>query len=99
MECAARLVNYLIDEAIDISKGANSIISMLHHFFEVYGFGEENVHLHVDNCGGQNKNNAMVGYLLWHVLTGLHKNVTVLHDHRTHQVLPRLVLRLDEEKV
>ena len=50
---------------------------MLHHFFGIHGLGEENVHLYMDNCGGQNKNNAMVGYLLWHVLTGLHKNITL----------------------
>ena len=28
--------------------------------------------LHADNCGGQNKNNVMVGYLLWRVLTEHH---------------------------
>ena len=69
--------NYLIDESVDIGKGANVIISMLHHFFEVHGLGEQDVNLHANNCGGQNKNNAMVGYLLWHVLTGLHMNITL----------------------
>ena len=95
-EAIPRQVNYLIDKAIDIGKGANSIISMLHHFLEVHGLGKENVHLHADNCGGQNKNNTMVGYLMWHVLSGLHKNVTLSFMITGHQVLPRLVL---QEKV
>ena len=76
-EAIPRQVNYLIDESVDTGKGANAIISMLHHFFEVHGLGEQDVHLHADNCGGQNKNNAMVGYLLWCVLTGLHQNITL----------------------
>ena len=50
---------------------------MLHYFFQVHGLGEKDVHLHADNCGGQNKNNIMVGYLLWRVLTGLHNNITL----------------------
>ena len=45
-EALPRQVNYLIDEAVDVGKGANAIVSMLHHFFEVHGLGEENVHLH-----------------------------------------------------
>ena len=73
-EAIPRQVNYLIDEAVDVGKGANAIVSMLHHFFEVHGLGEQEVHLHADNCGGQNKN-TMVGYLLWRVLTGLHNTI------------------------
>ena len=60
-----------------MGKGANAVVSMLHHFFEAHGLGEKDVHLHADNCGGQNKNNIMVGYLLWRVLTGLHNNITL----------------------
>ena len=76
-EAIPRQINYLIDEAVDCGKGANSIVSMLHHFFEVHGLGERNVHLHADNCGGQNKNNIMAGYLLWRCLVGLHENITL----------------------
>ena len=47
--------NYLIDEAESIGKGANSIISYLHHFLETHGIGETNLHLQADNCIGQNK--------------------------------------------
>lgn len=50
---------------------------MLHHFFEHHGFGETEVHLHADNCSGQNKNRYMMQYLLWRVLTGLHKEVMI----------------------
>ena len=59
-EALPRQVNYLIDEAVDIGKGANTVVSMLHHYFETHGLGEEHVHLHADNCVGQNKNNTMI---------------------------------------
>ena len=58
-----------------MGKGANTIISMLHHFFEHHAFGETKVHLHADNCTGQNKNRFMVYYLMWRVMTGLHKEI------------------------
>ncbi|XP_035246446.1 uncharacterized protein LOC118212563 [Anguilla anguilla] len=57
-------------------KGANCVVSLLHYFFEHYGMGEEDVHLHADNCSGQNKNSTMMWYLMWRVLTGRHKNIT-----------------------
>jgi len=74
-ESIPRHINYLIDEAVDIGKGANAIVSMLHHFFEHHGLGEQTVHLHADNCGGQNKNSTMVQYLLHRVMTGLHNEI------------------------
>ena len=58
-------------------KGANNIISKLHYFLSVYEFEEEDVYLHADNCTGQNKINAMVHYLAWRVMTGLHRNITL----------------------
>ena len=60
-----------------MGKGANSIISMLHHFFEAHGIGETSVHLHADNCAGQNKNRFMMYYLMWRVHTGLHEEVKI----------------------
>ena len=68
---------YLIDEAFNVGKGANSIISMLHHFFEAHRIGEKSVHLHADNCGGQNKNRFMMYYLMWQVRTGLHEEIII----------------------
>ena len=53
-------VNYLIDEAVSCGKGANCVISLLHHFFKPFGVGEKHVHLHADNCSGQNKNNFVM---------------------------------------
>ena len=59
-EGVPRQVNYLIDEASDVGKGANTVISLLHHFLEHHGLGEINIGLHADNCVGQNKNNAVL---------------------------------------
>ena len=49
-------INYLNDEAVNVRKGANVIISLVHHIFATYGLGENVAHLHADNCSGQNKN-------------------------------------------
>lgn len=76
-EAIPRQINYLIDEAVDMGKGSNTIVSMLHHFFVNHGLGEKIVHLHADNCGGQNKNCTMVQYLLWRVMTGQHDEITL----------------------
>lgn len=62
-------VNYLIDEGESIGKGANSIISYLHHYLDVYGVGEQHLQLQADNCVGQNKNNPMIQYLAWRCYT------------------------------
>ena len=70
-------MTYLIDEAYNVGKGANSIISMIHHFFATHGLGETSVHLHADNCCGQNKNRYMMSYLMWRVITGLHREITI----------------------
>lgn len=53
-------MNYLIDEAQDVGKGADATISLFHHFLCTHGLQEETV----NNCVGQNKNNATVHYLL-----------------------------------
>ena len=50
-------MNYLIDEGIMAGKGANTVISLLHHHFTVHGLEESCVHLDANNCIGQNKNN------------------------------------------
>ena len=63
-------VLYLIDEAENPGKGADCVISSVHHYLENYAEGEKCVYLHADNCIGQNKNNATIQNLLWRVLTG-----------------------------
>ncbi len=72
-----RQVNYLTDESADSGKGANAVVSQLHHFFETHGLGESEVFLHADNCVGQNKNNCMLQYLTWRILTGRHTKITI----------------------
>ena len=71
-EAIPRQVNYLIDEASDAGKGANATISYVHHYFEHHGLGETSVHLHADNCSGQNKNNYFIWYLAWRTILQLH---------------------------
>lgn len=68
---------FLLDEATDTGKGANTVVSFLDFFFNNFGLKEEMCHLHADNCVGQNKNNTMLQYLLWRVMTGRHKKITL----------------------
>lgn len=72
-----RQYNYLIDEEHFPEKNANTVISLLDHFFNHYGLGEKWVHLTADNCVGQNKNNALIQYLMYRVLTGLHDKINL----------------------
>ena len=44
-----RQVNFLIDEAASTGKGANATISYVHYYFENYGLGETDAHLHAGN--------------------------------------------------
>ena len=69
---SSKQVNYLIDEAENRGKGADCVISLLHHFFEAHGKEEKHVHLHADNFTAQNKNNATIQYLMWRVMTQRH---------------------------
>ena len=71
----SRQVIYLIDEAENPGKGADCVISLLHHYFEHHGAGEKSMYLHADNCVGQNKNSATVQYLVWRVMTGRHESI------------------------
>ena len=70
-------VNFVVDEGHSTGKGSNSVISYLHYFFKCYGLGETSVHLHCNNCSGQNKYKFMLWYLAWRVATGLHTSITL----------------------
>lgn len=74
-EAVPRQINYLIDEGDFPGKTSNTVISLLHHFFDHYGHGETTAYLTADNCVAQNKNNAMIQYLMYRVLTGLHDRI------------------------
>jgi hypothetical protein len=74
-EAIPQQVNFLIDEASATGKGANATISYVHYYLENYGLGETDVHLHADNCSGQNKNNYFIWYLVWRILMDLHHNI------------------------
>ena len=68
-------INYLIDEASDTGKGANTAVSLLHHFLAHHALGEVHLHLHADNCAWQN--NTFLQYCAWRVMSGLHQSVTM----------------------
>ena len=68
-------MNYLIDEAEVIGKGANATISLLRHYLEVHGMKVSHLLLHADNCIGQNKNNAFIHYMMWRVATGRNQSI------------------------
>ena len=65
-------MNYLIDEADFVGKGADAVLSLLHHYLssEQYA-GCREVLIQTDNCVGQNKNNAHVHYWVWRTMLGL----------------------------
>ena len=93
MEGISLQVNYLIDESHCSSKGFNAVIFYLHHYFENYGLGEKDVHLHCDNCSGQN--NKPVCPCLPRVkgsdrMSQVH--LLELSHHRPHQACPCLVV-------
>ena len=52
-----------------------TVISLLHHYFQHHALGEKSTYLHGDNCVGQNKNNATIQYLMWRVMTGLQETI------------------------
>ncbi|XP_062587812.1 uncharacterized protein LOC134249479 isoform X1 [Saccostrea cucullata] len=58
MEGSSTQYNYLLDEDQTIGKdgksthGPNTVLSILHHHFQEFGFGEKSAVLHCDNCGG-----------------------------------------------
>ncbi|XP_053378951.1 uncharacterized protein LOC123554942 [Mercenaria mercenaria] len=73
-ESSGSQIFYLVDEmySVAVGRGANSVVSMVHHHFQHHGYGEKNVSLHMDNCTGQNKNNVVISYGMWRVMVGLH---------------------------
>lgn len=52
--------NYLLDEAFEVGKVPNAVVSQLHHYFESHP--ADNLTLFWDNCVTQNKDNYLVHY-------------------------------------
>ena len=63
-EAKSEQVNYLINEN-NPSKGANCVVSLVHHYLEMHTSHNQEICLHADNAMGQNKNNTMMQYLCW----------------------------------
>ena len=63
-------VFYLADEGLSPGKGANTVVSYVPHYLDHYGLGETGAQFHFDNCSGQNKNNMVLWYALWRIMTG-----------------------------
>uniref|UniRef100_A0A1X7T5Z3 CCHC-type domain-containing protein n=1 Tax=Amphimedon queenslandica TaxID=400682 RepID=A0A1X7T5Z3_AMPQE len=76
-EAIPQQVNFLIDESFDTGKGANPVISMVHFYLKNHGLNSVSIHFHADNCTGQNKNNTVIQYLLWRVMTGLNASISI----------------------
>ena len=64
-------VNYLIDEAVNTGKGANLIISMVHHFLATHNLGEAYMQTTVRAKTRTGTSCA------WRVLSGLNKEITL----------------------
>jgi len=57
--------NFLIDEPFRVKKGPNSVISMLDYYIRTFISPGSNLIIYCDNCGGQNKNQYLIGYLAY----------------------------------
>lgn len=69
--------NYVIPESVVTGKGSNTVVSYLHDFLEADNCGITDLSLHADNCCAQNKNHTMIYYLMFRVLLGLNKKITL----------------------
>jgi len=65
---------YTYDER-EAGKGANEVISFLHHFLANRTIQKPNIRIHADNCRGQNKNKYLMWYLIWLAATGRTKRI------------------------
>ena len=66
---------YLTSEANLVGKGSREVISFLHDYLS--DKRQPSLILNMDNCGAQNKNNAMIWYLAYRVMAGLNEDIHV----------------------
>lgn len=62
-------VNYLLPESIELSKGSNTVVNLLYHNFSKGYEKITELSMHADNCIGQNKNNLVLFFLNFLILT------------------------------
>jgi hypothetical protein len=74
-EAIPQQINYLIDEGDFLEKNAATVISLLDHFFSTHGLGEKHAQLTADNSVALHPNNALIQYLMYRVLIGLHEHI------------------------
>ena len=71
-EAVREQINYVLDEDEIISKGPNSMLSMI---FDGLNKGEKHLKVTCDNAGGQNKNNVTIWFYLYLVICGYYENI------------------------
>ena len=76
-EALGEQVNYSIDEGDSIGKVANAVFSLVHHYLQSHTSSNQQMLIHTDNCVGQNKNNCVMQYLLWRVITGRNLEIII----------------------
>lgn len=74
-EAKGEQVHYLINENDNPGKGTNCVVSMLHHYLESKTSVGQHLFLHADNAVGENKNNTVIQYLAWRVMTGYNPTI------------------------
>ncbi|KAJ8317550.1 hypothetical protein KUTeg_005454, partial [Tegillarca granosa] len=75
------LIKFLINEDETIGSdglnihGPDSVISMVDWTLGNHNFGETVCIIHADNYVGQKKNQYVLGYFMWRVMTGQHSQI------------------------
>lgn len=93
-------VMYMFDESIG-KKGCIETISFLDHYIKNYLDKKVNkLHIFSDNCAGQNKNSAMVHYLMSLIKHGVMKDIVHHLPEPGHSFLPcdRNFARIEKKK-
>lgn len=83
-------LNFLINENETIGPdgtkvhGPDSVISMLDWALQNHNSDEPSCTIHADNCCGQNKNQYVIGYFMWRVMTKQHNRIEFKMQIRRH---------------
>ena len=99
--CEARgeQVNYLIDENDQPGKGANCVVSLLHHYLELHSSPTQEVLLHADNAVGQNEKNTMMQYLCWRIITARNAKIKMSLMVARHKICPRQIFWISHKGI